>query len=351
MSAYETARGILQRSPKTWLVTGGAGFIGSHLIQLLLQLGQSVRALDNLSTGGLKNLDFASGSGTFELSRGDIRDVDTCRRACAGVDYVLHHAAIGSVPASLADPVHAHAVNVTGFVNVLDAARETRVKRIVYASSSAVYGDEPTMPKVETKIGRPLSPYALTKRVNELYAQNFYDCFRLETVGLRYFNVFGPRQDPAGPYAAVIPKWIESLLQGTPAIINGDGETTRDFCHVADVAWANVLSATAPYQDLASPVYNIGSGRGTTLNELFRTIHDEVRKTIPGIKNAKPDYRDFRPGDIRHSQADITLAKAHLGYEPQVTLDQGLATAIQSCLTESASKPKRAFPPGPKEAR
>ena len=322
------------------MVTGAGGFIGSHLVEALLKLEQRVRGLDNLSTGHEKNLEPALQSKRFEFVRGDIRDVETCRGACAGVDYVLHHAALGSVPASLEDPLGTHAINVTGFANVLNAAREQRVKRVIYASSSAVYGDEPTLPKVESKIGNALSPYALSKHANELYAVNFRQCFGLESIGLRYFNVFGARQDPRGPYAAVIPKWIETMIDGEPVFINGDGETTRDFCHVSDVVQANVLAATVGKAEAIGQVYNIAFGQGTTLNDLFRVVCDELRSQLPHLKQLAPQYRDFRPGDIRHSQADITRAKTLLDYAPEVSLKEGLATAMPWYI-ESSKKTKR----------
>lgn len=334
---YETTQAGLRRSPAMWLVTGAAGFIGSHLVDALLNLEQRVRGLDNLSTGHEKNLQPAAQSKRFEFIRGDIRDVETCHQACAGVDYVLHHAALGSVPASLEDPLATHAINVTGFANILNAAREQRVKRVIYASSSAVYGDEPTLPKVENKIGNPLSPYALSKLANELYAANFRQCFGVASIGLRYFNVFGARQDPRGPYAAVIPRWIEAMIQGGPVFINGDGETTRDFCHVSDVVQANVLAATVPEAEAVNQVYNIAAGNGTTLNDLFRILRDELCGQFPHLKQLKPQYRDFRPGDIRHSQADITRAKTLLGYSPQMSLKDGLRAAMPSYIQPGVS--------------
>jgi UDP-N-acetylglucosamine/UDP-N-acetylgalactosamine 4-epimerase len=325
---YEAVQSDLRRSPAKWLVTGAAGFIGSHLVEALLKLEQQVRGLDNLSTGFEKNLPSAEQSKHFEFVRGDIRDEETCGGACAGVDYVLHHAALGSVPSSLEDPLATHAINVTGFANILNAAREQRVKRVIYASSSAVYGDEPTLPKVESRIGNALSPYALSKHANELYAANFRQCFALESIGLRYFNVFGARQDPRGPYAAVIPKWIEAMIDGEPVFINGDGETTRDFCHVSDVVQANLLAATVGQAEAVNQVYNIAVGQGTTLNDLFSALRDELRTHWPQLKQLAPQYRDFRPGDIRHSQADITRAKTLLGYAPEVGLKEGLAAAM-----------------------
>lgn len=311
-----------------WLVTGAAGFIGSHLVEALIKLDQRVRGLDNLSTGRKENLQFATRATAFEFLNGDIRDLDTCRRACSGTDYVLHHAALGSVPASLDDPLTTHAINVTGFANILMAAREQRVKRVVYASSSAVYGDDATLPEVESKIGNPLSPYALSKYADELYAANFKRCFELNSIGLRYFNVFGPRQDPQGPYAAVIPKWIEAMITGEPVFINGDGETTRDFCHVANVVQANLLAATTSNSEAVNQVYNIAMGRATTLNELFGTIRDALAAHFPQVKQLTPKYREFRPGDVRHSQGDLSRAKNLLGYAPEIGLKEGLVSAM-----------------------
>jgi UDP-N-acetylglucosamine/UDP-N-acetylgalactosamine 4-epimerase len=325
---YEKVRADLRRSPRAWLVTGAAGFIGSHLVKALLNLDQRVRALDNLSTGSKQNLEHTPKSGLFHFISGDIRDLETCRKACADVDYVLHHAAQGSVSASITDPLTTNAVNVTGFANVLMAAREQSVKRVIYASSSAVYGDEPTLPKVEDRIGNPLSPYALSKYVNELYAANFKRCFGMDSIGLRYFNVFGARQDPNGPYAAVIPKWIEAIMHGQPVFINGDGETTRDFCHVSNVVQANLLAATAERPEAVNQVYNIAVGQATTLNELFAALCDELSPQFPHVKQLAPQYQQFRPGDVRHSQADISRARTLLGYTPAVGLKEGLASAL-----------------------
>jgi UDP-N-acetylglucosamine/UDP-N-acetylgalactosamine 4-epimerase len=328
MSHYERVQAELQRSPRVWLVTGAAGFIGSHLVESLLQLDQQVRGLDNLSTGSKKNLQGVDKSKRFDFTCGDIRDLETCRRACAGVDYVLHHAALGSVPASIDDPLTTHAINVTGFAIVLVAAREQRVKRVIYASSGAVYGDEPTLPKVESRIGSPLSPYALSKYANELYAANFSRCFGMDSIGLRYFNVFGARQDPNGPYAAVIPKWIEAMIQTSPVFIYGDGKTTRDFCHVSNVVQANLLAATVDAPAAVNQVYNVAIGQATTLNELFALLRNDLSPRFPNLKQLAPQYRDFRPGDIYHSHADISRAKALLGYTPAVGLKEGLALAM-----------------------
>jgi UDP-N-acetylglucosamine/UDP-N-acetylgalactosamine 4-epimerase len=329
MGHYEQVAAELERSPRVWLVTGAAGFIGSHLVETLLNLHQQVRGLDNLSTGRENNLQFADKSKRFDFISGDIRDVETCRRACTGVDYVLHHAALGSVPASMDDPLTTHAINVTGFANVLTAAREQRVKRVIYASSAAVYGDEPTLPKVESRIGSPLSPYALSKYANELYGANFRHCFGVDSIGLRYFNVFGARQDPNGPYAAVIPKWIEAMIQGQPVFIYGDGKTTRDFCHVSNVVQANLLAATVDKTKVVDQVFNIAIGQATTLNELFAVLRDELSARFPRVEQLAPQYQDFRPGDVRHSQADISRAKTLLGYAPAIGLKEGLASAME----------------------
>jgi UDP-N-acetylglucosamine/UDP-N-acetylgalactosamine 4-epimerase len=333
-AAYEMMKADLKRSPSVWLVTGAAGFIGSHLIESLLRLDQRVIGLDNLAFGSEENFSQVRSAVTpeqwrhFEFHKGDICDLNTCQRATRSVDYVLHHAALGSVPASIKDPFATHRVNVTGFMNVLCAARDQRVRRVVYASSSAVYGDDESLPKVEERIGSPLSPYAVTKQVNELYAGNFHRCYGLQSIGLRYFNVFGTRQNPAGPYAAVIPKWIEAMVRGEEVHINGDGETTRDFCHVANVVQANLLAATAKAPEAVNQIYNVALGCRTTLNELFELIRRELQGQFHHLKNFKPTYRDFRPGDVRHSQADIGRAASLLGYAPQVDLQSGLAEAM-----------------------
>lgn len=311
---------------RTWLVTGGAGFIGSHLVETLLALGQKVRCLDSFVTGHRRNVEEASRghAGAFELVEGDVQDPATCRRACAGVDLVLHQAALGSVPRSIQDPLASHAANVTGFVNVVWAAREAGVKRIVYASSSSVYGDHPALPKVEGQIGRPLSPYAVTKLADELYAGVFGPAYGLELVGLRYFNVFGPRQDPLGPYAAVIPLWFRGLLAGDQVFVNGDGQTSRDFCHVENAVQANLLAATEKSAEAVGQVYNIAVGERTTLLELFALIQAQVARIRPEAAQARPVHRDFRAGDVRHSLADVSKARRLLGYEPSVRVREGI---------------------------
>lgn len=335
MTRYEEVQHQLLFSPKTWLVTGVAGFIGSNLLESLLKLDQHVIGLDNFATGHQRNLDQVKTLvtptqwGRFSFVRGDICDMDACRRASEGVDYVLHQAALGSVPRSLDDPIATNAANVTGFLNMLVAARDVGVKRFVYAASSSTYGDHPDLPKVEDTIGRPLSPYAVTKYVNELYADVFARSYGIETIGLRYFNVFGPRQDPDGAYAAVIPKWIASLVKGEDVFINGDGETSRDFCFVANAVQANLLAATVRDQSAVNQVYNVAFGESTTLNVLFTLTRSALLPRHGNLATAKPLYRDFRAGDVRHSLADIGRAKRLLGYAPTQRVEEGLALAMQ----------------------
>ncbi len=319
---------------RRWLVTGAAGFIGSHLVEALLALGQDVVGLDNFATGHRRNLEDVRASAGEEAWRGfafvegDITDPATCRRACAGVDTVLHQAALGSVPRSIDDPLATHAANATGFVNVLAAAREAGVRRFVYAASSSTYGDHPGLPKVEDEIGRPLSPYAVTKYVNELYADVFARCYGVETVGLRYFNVFGTRQDPEGAYAAVIPRWIRAMLRGDPVTIYGDGETSRDFCFVANAVQANLRAALASDAAALNQVYNVAVGQRTTLNGLYETLAALVRERRPG-RAVPPALREaFRAGDVRHSQADVGKAARLLGYAPTHGLRAGLEAAL-----------------------
>ncbi len=311
---------------RTWLVTGGAGFIGSHLVETLLGLGQKVRCLDSFVTGHRRNLEEATAgrAADFELLEGDIRDPETCRRGVRGADVVLHQAALGSVPRSIEDPIASHESNVTGFLRILWAAREARVRRVVYASSSSVYGDHPDLPKVESSVGRQLSPYAVTKYADELYAHVFGASYGLDLVGLRYFNVFGPRQDPHGPYAAVIPIWFRGLLKEEQVVINGDGETSRDFCHVENVVRANLLAAATSNAKAMGQVFNVAAGERTTLNHLFGLIRDQVARFRPEARSARAAYRDFRAGDVRHSLADISKAKELLGYEPVCRVGEGL---------------------------
>ena len=330
---YRRLREQLVSAPRTWVVTGGAGFIGSNLLQELLALGQTVVCVDNFSTGHRANLDEILdgpllGLADFRMVEGDIRDLETCRTACRGADYVLHHAALGSVPWSMDDPIRTNAVNVDGFVNMLVAAKDAGVKRFVYASSSAVYGDTPDHPQLEDRLGRPLSPYAASKSTNETYALAFQMSYGLETIGLRYFNVFGRRQDPAGAYAAVIPRWIASLLRGERCRIFGDGETTRDFCYVANVVQANVLAATASDANATCQSYNVACGESVTLNQLFRMTRDRLALSDPVCSRAVPQYDPFRPGDIRFSCASIDKARRMLSFSPTHDVAQGLAEAV-----------------------
>jgi len=333
MSAYTQLQSRLKRAPKKWLVTGVAGFIGSNLGEALLKLDQRVIGLDNFSTGKAANLEEIRDRveprqwKKFEMVEGDLNSLATCQRVCAGVDLVLHQAALGSVPNSIGNPGGTHSANVTGFLNVLLAARDAKVKRLVYASSSAVYGDDPQLPKLEERIGNSLSPYAATKLMDEIYAGVFWRVYGLESIGLRYFNVFGPRQDPEGAYAAVIPKWIASLLKRQPIYINGDGQTSRDFSYVEDVVQANLLAAAAK-SAAANQLYNIAVGQRTTLNELFAFLQAAVRRIDPAIPEQKPLYREFRPGDIRHSLASIDKARRLLKYEPAFPIGRGLDLAM-----------------------
>ncbi len=309
-----------------------AGFIGSNLLEALLTLDQRVVGLDNFATGYQHNLDEVQSLVTpaqwanFQFIQGDIRNLEDCHRACAGVNYVLHQAALGSVPRSLADPITTNSANITGFLNMLVAAREAQVKSFTYAASSSTYGDHPALPKVEDNIGKPLSPYAVTKYVNELYADVFSKCYGFHTIGLRYFNVFGPRQNPNGAYAAVIPKWVSSLLKGETVFINGDGETSRDFTFIQNAIQANLLAATANHPAL-NQVYNMAVGDRTTLKQLFALVRDNlVPFGVPA--NTEPEYREFRAGDVRHSLADISKAQQFLGYQPSHTIADGIAQSM-----------------------
>lgn len=331
-NAYESRCAELEQSPRTWLVTGVAGFIGSNLLQQLLSLGQHVVGLDNLATGHRKNLEEVEGQvsseawGRFRYIDADIRDLEACQAAASGVDYVLHQAALGSVPRSINDPITSNAANITGFLNMLVAARDAGVSGFVYAASSSTYGDHPDLPKVEDRIGKPLSPYAVTKYVNELYADVFARTYGFGSVGLRYFNVFGPRQDPDGAYAAVIPRWAAAMIRGDQVAINGDGETSRDFCYVANVVQANILAATAGVSS-EGLVCNIARGERTTLNELFELIRDALGRR--GVSYSQsPAYGDFRPGDVRHSLADISRAHSRLGYSPSHDVREGIEEAM-----------------------
>ena len=334
MTPYEKLQVTLRAEPKKWLVTGAAGFIGSNLVEALLKLEQSVVGLDNFATGKRANLEEVQRLVTprqwrrFKFIAGDIREGAACQRACQGVDYVLHQGALGSVPRSIAEPLNSHEANVNGTLNMLLAARDQQVRAFVYASSSSVYGDHPALPKVEDRVGHLLSPYATTKAVNELYADVFGRVYNLPCVGLRYFNVFGPRQDPEGAYAAVIPKWLAALIKGEAVHINGDGETSRDFCYVANVVQANLLAATATKPKAVNQVYNIAVGARTTLNQLFELLVDGLTPDAPVGERPKPVYSDFRAGDVRHSHADISKAKRLLGYRPTHRIDQGLSEAM-----------------------
>ena len=324
----------LRERPLRWLVTGSAGFIGSHLLETLLLLGQDVVSLDNFSTGHRHNLDEVRASvGEQPWQRhtfleGDVSDLEVCRRACKAVDIVLHEAALGSVPRSIEDPLLTHASNATGFLNLLVAARDAGVTRFVYAASSSTYGDHPGLPKVEETIGRPLSPYAVTKYVDELYADVFARCYGLTTIGLRYFNVFGSRQDPEGAYAAVIPRWVAAMLCGAAVVIHGDGETTRDFCHVSNVVQANLLAATVADPDAIGQVYNVAVGGRMSLNELFGTLRELLVERHPALGIPNPIHDEFRAGDVRHSQADISKARRLLGYYPTYDARSGLRMAL-----------------------
>ena len=335
VTSYAALQSTLRAAPKTWLVTGVAGFIGSNLLEALLMLDQRVVGLDNFATGHQRNLDEvealvgAERWAGFKFIRGDIRQLPDCQTACDGVDVVLHQAALGSVPRSLADPVTTNAVNVDGFLNMLVAARDAKVQRFVYAASSSTYGDHPALPKVEDRIGAPLSPYAVTKLVNELYADVFARAYGLESIGLRYFNVFGPRQDPNGAYAAVIPKWIDALIDGRPVQINGDGHTSRDFCFVANAVQANLLAACAQRADAINQIYNVAVGDRTSLNELFALLRQHLTPTFPQLGGVQPVHADFRPGDVLHSQADIGKAADRLGYQPSHRIGEGLAEAMR----------------------
>ncbi len=317
-----------------WLVTGVAGFIGSNLLETLLRLNQNVVGLDNFSTGHQHNLDQVkavidpSAWSNFHFIEGDIRHLQDCRTACEKIDFVLHQAALGSVPRSIEDPILTNESNISGFVNMLVAARDAGVKRFVYAASSSTYGDHPDLPKVESVIGQPLSPYAVTKYVNELYADVFARCYDTQSIGLRYFNIFGPRQDPNGAYAAVIPQWIAALIKNKPLYINGDGETSRDFCFVENAVEANLLAALSTNPEAINQVYNIAVNERTSLNQLYAMMHDLLVDQFTHLGDHRPTYMDFRKGDVRHSQADISKARRLLGYNPAYRIDQGLKQAM-----------------------
>lgn len=332
LERYSETMTTLREQPRRWLVTGCAGFIGSNLLEALLVAGQHVVGLDNFATGHQHNLDEVERNvgpdawTRFQFIEGDIRNLEVCRSAAKGVDHVLHQAALGSVPRSLEDPITTNEVNIGGFLNMLVAARDAQVRSFVYAASSSTYGDHPGLPKVEDRIGKPLSPYAVTKYVNELYADVFTRAYGTPSVGLRYFNVFGRRQDPEGAYAAVIPRWIAAMIRGHDVVINGDGETSRDFCYIDNVVQANILAALAEPEGL-NQVYNVAYGGRTTLNELFQYLAQGLR--AQGIAYDRPPrHGDFRAGDVRHSQADIGKARSLLGYAPQFDIEAGLKAAM-----------------------
>ena len=332
---YGKIRNLLTAEPKKWLVTGVAGFIGSNLLEHLLRLGQFVVGIDNFSTGKTRNLEEVRNQvgkerwERFTFIEGDIRHLPTCQKGSEGADFILHQAALGSVPRSIEDPITSNDNNVTGSLNMLVAARDQKVQRMIYAASSSTYGDHPGLPKVEEQIGKPLSPYAVTKYVNELYADVFARTYGLETVGLRYFNVFGPRQDPEGAYAAVIPRWIAAMIKGEAVFINGTGETSRDFCYVENVVQMNLLAAVTMKAEAVNQVYNTALNARTSLNELFAMLRQRLLPHYPHLADYKPAYREFRTGDVLHSQADIGKAMRLLGYAPTHTIDQGLDAALE----------------------
>ncbi|WP_180178362.1 NAD-dependent epimerase/dehydratase family protein [Acinetobacter sp. YH01005] len=334
MNQYQQVCEQLKAQPKTWLVTGVAGFIGSNLLETLLKLDQTVVGLDNFATGHQHNLNevqslvSAEQWAKFSFIEGDIRKLEDCQKACAGVDYVLHEAALGSVPRSIADPITTNDTNISGFLNMLTAARDAGVASFTYAASSSTYGDHPALPKVEENIGKPLSPYAVTKYVNELYADVFAKTYGFKAIGLRYFNVFGQRQDPNGAYAAVIPKWTASMINGEDVFINGDGETSRDFCFIQNVVQANILAATTQSDEAKTQVYNVALGDRTTLNELYRAIQAALATNDVNFER-DPVYREFRAGDVRHSQASIAKIEQGLGYTPQFKIAEGIQLAMR----------------------
>jgi UDP-N-acetylglucosamine/UDP-N-acetylgalactosamine 4-epimerase len=335
MNAYERVATDFRHKRRTWLVTGVAGFIGSNLLERLLLLGQNVVGIDNFSTGHRRNLDEVEeivGPDLwkgFSFIEGDIRDLGTCRAACEGVDFVLQQAALGSVPRSIADPILTNSANIDGFLNMLVAARDANVKRFIFAASSSTYGDDPRLPRVENQIGRPLSPYAITKYVNELYAAVFSSTYGIETVGLRYFNVFGRRQDPNGAYAAVIPRWVSEMLKGESCQIYGDGKTTRDFCYIENVVQANLLATVADSAKVSGEVFNVAYGGRTTLLQLHEMIKTGLRSFDPSIQVPPIRFEPFRRGDVRDSQADITKARERLGYDPTHSVADGLGETLE----------------------
>ena len=341
-SQYEQFQEHLKENQYTWLITGVAGFIGSNLLEKLLGLNQKVVGLDNFETGFQHNIDqaIADAAASFELRggklnqdnfhfiEGDMRVVETCHTACENIDFVLHQAALGSVPRSIEDPINTNSANITGFLNMLVAAKDAKVKRFVYAASSSTYGDHPALPKVEDTIGNPLSPYAVTKVVNELYASVFAKTYGFKTIGLRYFNIFGRRQNPNGAYAAVIPKWVSSIIHKEDVFINGDGETSRDFCYIENTLQMNLLAAMTNNENAIDQVYNVALNDRTSLNQLYRMIEDRLVARVEGLSSREPIYRGFRAGDVLHSQADISKAQRLLGYEPSHKIAEGLDEAM-----------------------
>lgn len=334
MTKYEELQEYLKNNQSTWLVTGVAGFIGSNLLERLLVLNQKVVGLDNLDTGYQHNIDQAiqdannaTGkdlSSNFKFINGDIRDINDCNQACSGIDYVLHQAALGSVPRSIEDPIITNRANIDGFLNMLVASKDANVKRFVYAASSSTYGDHQGLPKVEDKTGNPLSPYAVTKVVNELYASVFAKTYGFKTIGLRYFNIFGKRQDPNGAYAAVIPKWAASILNKEDVFINGDGENSRDFCYIDNTVQMNLLAATTDNDEAIDQIYNVAVNDRTSLNKLYQMIEEKLIHRTKGLEKKEPIYQDFRAGDVRHSQANIDKAQALLDYQPKYLISQGM---------------------------
>jgi len=338
MSKYKELQEHLKSNQRTWLITGVAGFIGSNLLEKLLILNQNVVGLDNFATGHQHNIDQTIEDASkkigknlsinFNFINGDIRKLSDCQKACDGVDYVLHQAALGSVPRSIENPIETNKANIDGFLNMLVAAKNQKVKRFIYAASSSSYGDNPNLPKVESEIGNPLSPYAVTKLVNELYADVFSRTYGFKTIGLRYFNVFGKRQDPNGAYAAVIPKWVAAILNKEDVFINGDGETTRDFCYIDNIVQMNLLAATTNNNDATDQVYNVALNNRTSLNELYQMIEDRLIQRKPELKKKEPIYTKFRAGDVRHSQANIDKAQKLLNYQPRYMIAEGLDEAM-----------------------
>jgi UDP-N-acetylglucosamine/UDP-N-acetylgalactosamine 4-epimerase len=338
MTKYEKLQEYLKNNQSIWLVTGVAGFIGSNLLEKLLILNQKVVGLDNFDTGYQHNIDQAiedaenttgkSLSGNFNFIKGDIRELKDCQKACSGVDYVLHQAALGSVPRSIEDPINTNRANIDGFLNMLVAAKDAKVKRFVYAASSSTYGDHPDLPKVEDRIGNPLSPYAVTKVVNELYASVFAKTYGFKVIGLRYFNIFGKRQNPNGAYAAVIPKWVAAILNKDNVYINGDGETSRDFCYIDNTVQINLLAATTDNDEATDQVYNVALNDRTSLNKLYQMIEERLIQRTQGLEKKDPIYQDFRAGDVKHSQANIDKAQALLDYQPKHMISEGMDEAM-----------------------